>query len=258
MTSDRPIGHHTYGSGATRVLVFHGWFGDSRVFDPVLPAIDGARFTYAFVDQRGYGASMELGGPRTIEQVAEDGLALADALGWQGFHVVGHSMGGVVAQKLAARASSRVKSLVALSAVPASGVPLDEAGHALFYGAAERDDNCRGILDFTTGGRLSGAWLDFMVQRTRATCRREAFAAYLPSWQKADFASEVDGLELPLLALVGEHDPALSADVMRATLLRWFKDARLDTIANAGHYAMQETPIDLASRLERFFSEVEA
>lgn len=248
------IGHRLHGEGPTKVMVFHGWFGDHHAFDPMLPAIDGARFSYAFVDQRGYGASKARPGPFTLEQVAADGLALADSLGWKEFHVVGHSMGAAVAQRIAADAKSRVSSVILLTGVPASGVPLDEDGHGLFYGAPESDENCRGIIDFTTGNRLTGAWLDMMVAHTRASCTREAFAAYLEAWQKADFADAVRGLAMPMLAVVGEHDPALNADVMNGTVMTWFENATLETVPNAGHYPMQETPMALAAIFERFFT----
>lgn len=258
MTTKNAIGHHTYGKGSTKVLVFHGWFGDSRAFDPMLPSIDGARYTYAFMDQRGYGDSKAIAGPYTLEQVADDGLALADSLGWGKFHVVGHSMGGAVAQRLLTRAGDRVKSFVGLSPVPASGFPFDEQGHALFYGAPDNDANCRGIIDFTTGSRLSSAWLDFMVAHTRASCTREAFAGYLPAWEKASFAEELRGCKVPALALAGEHDPALGAELMRSAILPLYASARLEVIANAGHYAMQETPVYLATALDKFFTSVES
>jgi pimeloyl-ACP methyl ester carboxylesterase len=258
MTTKNTIGYHAYGKGSIKVLVFHGWFGDSRAFDPMLQAIDETKYTYAFIDQRGYGASKDLAGPHTLEQVADDGVALADSLGWRQFHVLGHSMGGAVAQRLITRAAARVKSFVGLSAVPASGFPFDEPTHALFYGAVESDANCRGILDFTTGNRLSSAWLDFMVARTRATCTREAFAGYLPAWEKASFVDELKGSKVPMLALVGEHDPALGAALMKAAVLGLYADATLEVIANAGHYAMQETPVYLATALDRFFSRRDA
>src|SRR5258705_2700477 len=96
------IGHFIHGHGPERALVLHGWFGDWRVFEPMLPALDESRFTFAFMDYRGYGLSKTLGGPFDIPTVAGDAAALADRLEWETFNLVGHSMGGKAALRLAA------------------------------------------------------------------------------------------------------------------------------------------------------------
>lgn len=62
-------------------------------------------------DNRGMGGSQPFGAPITVEQMAEDALALVDAQGWDSFHCVGHSLGGLVAQHLALSARARVRSL---------------------------------------------------------------------------------------------------------------------------------------------------
>ena len=72
-------------------------------------------------------------------------------------------MGGKAIQRVLTRAPARVKKLVALTPVPACEVPFDEQGWALFSGAAENAANRYGIIDFTTGNRLSKTWIDQMV-----------------------------------------------------------------------------------------------
>jgi pimeloyl-ACP methyl ester carboxylesterase len=80
------------------------------------PQIDGlaGRFTLVSFDNRGIGASTIRDGRLTIEDMAADALAIMDAEGIERFHVVGHSMGGVIAQALALRAPARVTSLAFL------------------------------------------------------------------------------------------------------------------------------------------------
>ena len=56
------IGYRLVGNGANRIVVLHGWLGDSSVFDPMLPALDGDRFSFAFLDYRGYGRSRQIAG----------------------------------------------------------------------------------------------------------------------------------------------------------------------------------------------------
>jgi pimeloyl-ACP methyl ester carboxylesterase len=246
------IGHELKGSGPEGVIVLHGWFGDHTAFAPMFPYLDSDTFTYAFLDYRGYGASRDMDGEHTMSEIASDAIELADHLGWKRFHVVGHSMGGMAMQRTAIDANGRVKCGVAITPVPASGVPLDEDGQALFGGAPDNDENRRAIIDFTTGGRNSGIWLDYKVARSRETTTRDAFADYLVAWTQTNFMEEVKGLELPVLVLYGEFDQALTKDAMEQTYMAWLPNAELKMIGNAGHYPMDEAPVNLATSMEAF------
>jgi len=72
------------------------------------------RYTCLTFDNRGMGESQPVGAPVTVEQMAEDAVALLDAEGWGSAHVIGHSLGGLVALELALAARQRVRSLALL------------------------------------------------------------------------------------------------------------------------------------------------
>jgi pimeloyl-ACP methyl ester carboxylesterase len=246
--------HYRLGNGPRRVIALHGWFGDHHAFGPIWPYLDQARFSYAFMDYRGYGGSRAVGGEHSMEEIARDTLDLADALGWQRFSLIGHSMGGKAIQRALVEAPERVEKLVGINPVPASGVPFDEQGWALFSGAADNPDNRRAIIDFSTGNRLTSVWLDQIVATSLATSTRDAFADYLEAWAHGDFHDRVVGKEAPVQVIVGAHDAALTADVMRATWLEWYPNAVLEVMPDAGHYPMDESPIALATVMERFLA----
>ncbi len=254
MVKDNIIGHSLIGTGPEHVIILHGWWGDYTGYEAMLPYLDGDSFTYAFMDYRGYGKSIDMTGDHTIEQIARDAIALADYLGWPLFHGVGHSMGGMAIQKIICLASHRVKSAVAITPVPASGSPLDEDGRALFHGASTNDDNRLGILNFLTSGRLSKGWYDYIVRRSHETTTTEAFHNYMLAWTETDFAGQVKGNEAPLLVLVGEYDQAITADAMNHSLLDWFPNATIDIIQNSGHFPMAETPARLTRIMEDYLS----
>jgi pimeloyl-ACP methyl ester carboxylesterase len=77
------------------------------------PQVDvlSSRFTTITFDNRGVGGTVRGADPLTIERMAADAIALIDALRIDRFHVIGHSMGGVVAQEVALTATPRIKSL---------------------------------------------------------------------------------------------------------------------------------------------------
>ena len=54
------LGHRSYGLGAHRVVLLNDWTQDTTSWDGLLPFLDGDRFTWTFVDLRGYGASRHL------------------------------------------------------------------------------------------------------------------------------------------------------------------------------------------------------
>ena len=80
------------------------------------PQIDvlAANYECLSFDNRGLGRSQPLGCGLTIQQMAEDTLALMDAQGWRSAHIVGQSMGGVIALEIALGARERVRSVTLL------------------------------------------------------------------------------------------------------------------------------------------------
>ncbi|SEK59637.1 alpha/beta fold hydrolase [Streptacidiphilus jiangxiensis] len=247
-----PLPHTLIGTGPHRVIAVHGWFADRRAYDRILPDLDRETFSYAFVDLRGYGEAMHRTGAHSTAEGGADVLALADALGWDRFSLVGHSMGACVAQRVLAAAPARVRRLVGLNPVPAGGFPMPPQQWELFSGAAEFPGNRRTIIDITTGGVRPAAWLDRMVAQSQACSDAKAFRAWLDSWAGEDFHEAIEGAGLPVRVVVGELDPALGAEVMRATWLRWYRDAELVVLPAAGHYPMEETPLQLVTAVEDF------
>jgi pimeloyl-ACP methyl ester carboxylesterase len=84
--------------------------------DGWLPQVDGlaSRYRCLTFDNRGMNRSQPFGVALSVEQMAEDAVMLMDAQGWESAHVVGHSMGGLIAQHLALSARKRVRSLLLL------------------------------------------------------------------------------------------------------------------------------------------------
>jgi esterase len=245
------ISYRTFGHGPVRVMMLHGWIGASAVFEPLLRALDPARFTLALMDQRGYGASKAMNGPFDIATIAADAASLANRLGWDRFAVAGHSMGGKSALRLACDLPGRVERILAITPVWAGAAPFDAEALALFRGAARNLDFRAGIVANTTGERLSAAWVQAVVQASVEACDPEAFAAYFESWAFDDFADAAARLRLPVTVLAGAHDTGITEAAVRASWLAHLPQAKLRILDETGHYPMQEAP----PRLARIFDE---
>ncbi len=249
-----PIGHTLVGSGPVHVIALHGWFGSAGGWGVLPERIDGDRYTVAFLDYRGYGSRQDESGDYTLAEISADARALADELGWDRYALIGHSMGGSAMMRTFADAPDRVSALVAVSPVPPSGIPFDEQSWALFDGAAQDDGNRAAIIDFTTGNVQPSDWVQKMVRFSVDNSRRDAFGAYLPSWGKTDFLTEVPPVEVPLRVITGDRDPALGTETCRSTWLQMFPSAELDVIGDAGHYSMYESPDAFMAALDKTLS----
>ncbi|MFL9920288.1 alpha/beta hydrolase [Paraburkholderia fungorum] len=248
-------GYVQLGHGPRKVLVLSGWFGSSADWAALSTSLDPDSFTYVFFDYRGYGRSLDLTGEFTFDEVARDVLALADHLDWQRFSLIGHSMGGMAMQRVLLAAPERIEKMAGVSPVPACGSRMDEIRMRGFAGAIDDVDKRAAIINFSTGNRLSARWSAHLASESVRLSRPEAFAAYLPQWATRDFSSEIAGNPAPVRLFIGEHDPTITADLMDRTWLTWYPHATLETLKNAGHYAMHEVPVALATALESWLKQ---
>lgn len=245
----RVVGH-----GPRTVFLLHGWFGSADGWGSFPDYLDQDAATWVFTDNRGYGARQDEPGDYSLDEVAGDVLALADERGAETFCLVGHSMGGAEVLRVLALAPERVDKIVAITPVGAEPTPLDEAGKDLFYGAPDDDGKRFGIIDFTTGNRLSPAFVRSVVDWSRAHSTVAGFRGAVEAWANADFLDEVKGNDVPMLVIPGEHDPALGEATVRQTFAPHFPSATIEVMPNAGHYPMFETPVALATTISRFLA----
>lgn len=253
------------GEGGRPLLVVHGFTGAKEDFVEHLPALADAGWHAVAPDLRGHGTSHAPADESAYDLtlLAGDLLALADHLDWFRFALLGHSMGGMVAQVATLAAPERVEALVLMdtSAGPV-GVDRDLAdlsvevvrsgGMALLSEViaslpegspldTTASRNARRTRPSPLGGDdPEASWAAFGEAKMQAASPA-MYAAMVPVMlDQADRRPALAGLSIPALVMVGEHDE-LFLDDCRA-LADAIPGARLDVVPGAGHNPQHEAP----------------
>lgn len=258
--ADGPLlGYSVYGQGPEKVLVLHDWMGSSANYDGMLKYFDSNLFQFVFVDIRGYGRSRHLKGSYDSREVADDAFTLARYLGWAQFHVIGHSMTGMVVQRMlledTTNQSHLIKSAIAITPVAADGYPADKATKDFLWSVIDNREGAQQAFGMLAGKRLLASWGQDMASRHLATSDATAVRGYYKMWLSENFSREVGLAKIvtPLQVIGGRQDlPGFQEAHLRETIGTWFPTAEFQFIADSGHYPMFETPVYLASLIDNF------
>lgn len=217
------------------ILLHHGLGSSCGAWAPWLPVLAG-RFRIVRFDMRGHGRSgrPHPSPPLSIDQLADDLFALADAAGVERFHVVGESMGGTIALHAALRQRERIRTLTV-------------SNGAHLGGRLENLDDWRQIID----RRGMAGWSAHMMglrffegaiskemygwyEEQQASASPEFVLAAVALLIGTDLTSQLSSLTVPVLLLHGDSSPFIPASVMADFKAR-LPDARLQIFAHARH-----------------------
>jgi pimeloyl-ACP methyl ester carboxylesterase len=235
------------GSGPP-VLFVHGWMASGRVFDRMLP-LSGLRCVVP--DHRGTGSSRTSAEDESIERLGRDMIAVADAAGLTNFAVVGHSMGGQLAQWIASEIPERVTAIVLINSVPASGLQLPAEAHGLFSTSGGDRGKQGTILDLACKELTPGDrefLLDEAIQIEPARIVR-----MLTSWTRASFAQRLSAIRARTL-VIATDDPFLPPELLRDAIVDKIAGARFHLLAGPGHYPVVERPAELGGVVSAFLT----
>jgi pimeloyl-ACP methyl ester carboxylesterase len=199
---------------------------------------------------RGHGDSDRPASGYGMADYAGDIVALMDALGIESARIVGHSMGSLVAQRLAIDHPDRVESLVLIGAFV--GLTDNPGGHKLAASIEQLTepvdpDFVRAFQSSTIARPVSDAFLEIVIgESLKLPLRvwRETVRALL----QTDLGPELSRIKAPTLVLWGDKDVFCSRAEQDA-LLRGVKGARLVRYAGAGHALHWECPEQVAAEI---------
>lgn len=253
----------TRGAGEPVVFV-HGFPSASHLWHDVVPHVPAGHRTVV-LDLLGFGRSdRPLGRDVGIPGHARRVLALLDALRIDRACIVGHHVGGGVAQWLAVHRPARVSRLLLVDSVcfeewPTRDVklarammPLTRHLPATWLLSVLRSDLLRGYADHDLGSRS----IEMYVRCFASEEGRDAFMEHLAALDSADTAAlgtRLGDILAPTSILWGAHDPFLPLSLARR-LQAAIPGATLDVLADGRHFTPEESPEQVGAALATLLS----
>ena len=248
--------HEVRGRADGPALVFSNSLGtDFRIWDEVAATL-ADRYRIILYDKRGHGLSEATPAPYRLTDHVDDLVALLDHLGIDKAALVGLSVGGMIAQGLAALRPDRVAALVLCDTA-------HRIGTAEMWNARIDTVTSNGIASmadaimerwFTPAYRQPGN-ADFvgytnMLVRTTA----DGYAGTCAAIRDADLTESTRALRLPVLCVVGDQDGSTPPDLVRSTA-DLIAGARFEMIEGAGHIPCVEQPKATAALIGQFLNQ---
>ena len=254
----------TLGSGPTTVLMLHGIGGGHVAFAPQVETLAAAGYRAVAWDMPGYGHSAPIE-PYTFKGLAQSCIDLIDALQCEHVVLLGHSMGGMVAQEVVARRPERVSRLVLCGTSAAFGkrsdgrsadawakqfiaqrtAPLD-AGQSMAEVAQKLVPQMVGPGSLSEGVRLA----EHCMAGVPAATYRRALDCIVTFDRQAALA----GIGVPTLLVGGEFDRVAAPAVMKQ-MAAAIPRARYAELPGIGHLMNLEAPEEFDGLLLDFLNE---
>ena len=212
------------------------------MWDAQVPEL-ARRFRVLRYDTRGHGHSPVPPGPYTIDDLADDVIALLDHLGLARVHFAGLSLGGMTGIRLAARNPERIARLALLC----TSVRLDTAPNYRDRAALVRAHGTGAIAEAVVGRWYTAAFHAQHPDRVAAaramvaSTPAEGYAGCCEALAAMDLGSDLAAITAPTLAIAGADDPATPPPHLER-IAHGIGDAQLLTVPHAAHLANDEQP----------------
>ncbi len=253
------LAYYVYGQGYP-VLMIQGLGGRAADWATV-PSALGERFQAITFDNRGTGKSDKPDEDYSLETMADEAVAVLGAAGHDRAHVVGLSMGGMIAQLVALRHPQRVDRLVLLSTTPGgpNTVPPTPAAMAALIPDMSRPpeeivrESMRAIAAPGFADKHPEIVDEIVATAMAAPTPQFVFARQMAAIMASDRYAELPKIKAPTLVIHGDADPLVpyaNAEILAQRI----PGAELATLKGCGHLAMWEQPRALSALLLEFLA----
>jgi pimeloyl-ACP methyl ester carboxylesterase len=232
------------GAGEPALVFLHYWGGSSRTWQKVIDQLDGKPRSIA-LDQRGWGDSVITDGRYDLAAMADDVEAVGQILGLREYVLVGHSMGGKVAQIVAARQPEELAGLVLVAPAPPTPMPVPEAQRAAMLESYGSRKGVQQALSALAGGPLSSELREQVIEDTLRGAPG-AKRAWTESNMIEDVSAGLSAVTVPVTVIVGDRDQVEHEAALREIFARFLPHATFRILTGIGHLSPLEAPDALA------------
>lgn len=223
----------------SRTFVFlHGWPLSHKQFEYQFNVLPSMGFRCIGIDWRGFGQSDKPFTGYTLDRLAEDIRTVVDTLCLQQFTLVGHSTGGAIAIKYAARYGNRLFRLFLIDAAAPRGFTKETADQLLTESLNDRPNMMRGITDTFFFQYITKPFSEWFIHLGMQAAGWST-AAIITMLRNEHLETEVQQLTVPTLIVHGVHDkviPYSQAEELHAKI----KNSQLVPFHYSGHGSFYE------------------
>ena len=242
-----------------KVVLIHGVGSSLESWDDVMPAL-GTHFQILRYDLRGLGESTKVHTRYELSDFVNDFAALMSHIGWQSCHVVGHSLGGLVAQGIALAYPGLVDKLVLSSTVAGRNSEEIERVQTRLRTVENgiAGDHFRKSMDrwFTLEFRAAYPERIKRLEERNLANDPICYAAAYRVLAETDLAEELHNITAKTLVFTGEHDIG-SNPRMAALMHERIIGSELMVLPGLRHSLLAEAPETVADLLINFLSDVD-
>ena len=241
------------------VTMSHSLATDNSMWDPTVPALTN-RFRVLRYETRGHGKTDAPKGAYTLEQLADDAEALLKALGIARTHWVGLSMGGMIGQTLALKATPILFLSLALCDT-SSRIPADMKAAWDDRIKTAETQGMEPLVEPTIGRWFTAPFREKrkdVVDTVRAMIRNtkpQGYAGCCHAIAALDLTDKLPAIKIPTLIVVGEEDqgtPVAASQAIQAKIA----GSELQVLKSAAHLSNMEQPEAFTAALTSFLSRV--
>lgn len=233
------------GSGPIAIVFLHYWGGSSRTWGPVIDRLSDDHRCVA-VDLRGWGRSDHVASDFSLAIQAADVEAVIAELGLPNFVLVGHSMGGKIAQIIASHHPTGLRALVLIAPAPPTPALIPDEEKQIRLEGYQSEEGVQKVLSILAERPLSKAHRRQIVEDTLGG-QEAAKEAWINQNMAVDISDAASAIDVPVDVIVGDADRVEPEEVLRREVPRFISNARFHILTGVGHLAPLEAPDELAS-----------
>ena len=242
------------GEGSPALVFVHYWGGSRRTWSEIIARLSN-RFRCIALDLRGWGKSDRQTDDYSLFAQADDVAGVIESLDVKDFVLIGHSMGGKIAQILAGRRPAGLRAVVLVAPAPPTPLHVPDAQKRSMLASYTTPEGIGDALKVISHRPLT------IAQRLQVTedslgGAEPAKVAWVSEGMVLDVSKQTASVNVPVCVIAGSADQVEKEAALREAILPLVPHAKFKTIEGVGHLSPLEGPNEVAQQISDFLADV--